>query len=292
MVDTPRYTESDTWYKGNTHIHSTVSDGGLTFEELAASYADVGYDFLCRTDHWVPSDAAADGGAADAPLLWIDGIELDGFDEEGAYYHVVGLGTFQGINREMGFPAAMKSVRAQGALLLLAHPTWTGNSYTDALRIDCDGVEVYNHVCQWLNGKGEAIGHWNAMLREAPRTLGVVSDDAHIKPGHPGWNGGWVMVQAEALTQTAILESLRAGRFYGSTGPEFRRIARDGSRVHIETSPVQFMRLVGPASAGRRTGSYDGALITEMTFEIPEDWAYAYLEIEDGCGHRAWTNTL
>ena len=43
------------WYKGNTHIHTTRSDGGKTRAEAAALYAGAGYEFLFRTDHNVTS---------------------------------------------------------------------------------------------------------------------------------------------------------------------------------------------------------------------------------------------
>ncbi len=286
----PRYDGDGPWFKGNTHIHSTASDGGLTFTELADAYAGAGYDFLVRTDHWVTSDVGV--GDEAAPLLWLDGIELDGFDEQSSYYHVVCIGRFTGIEREMGFPAALQATRDQGGLLILAHPLWTGNSFAEAQRWGFDGVEVYNHVCRWLNGKGDGLAYWQAMLRDAPGTLALACDDAHIKPEHPGWNGGWVMVQAPELTPEAILAALRAGRFYSSTGPIFEAIEVTGDGVRIMTSPVRFMRLAGPAYLGQRMGSFEGPLLTEGEFEVPEAWAYAYLEIEDACGRRAWTNTL
>ncbi|MGC9468573.1 MAG: PHP domain-containing protein [Anaerolineae bacterium] len=285
-----RYTSADPWYKGNTHIHSTASDGGWTFGELAGAYAGAGYDFLFRTDHWVTSEAAAD--PEPYPLLWLDGVELDGFDTQGSYYHVVCLGTFDGLDREQGFPAAFERARDQGGLMILAHPLWTGNSFEEACRWDFHGVEVYNHVCRWLNGKGDGLSYWQAMLRVKPGTLAFASDDAHTRPSHPGWNGGWVMVQAPELTPHAILGSLRAGRFYSTTGPNFRQIVCDGQSVSAKTSPVRFMRLVGPAYLGQRIGSFDGTLLEEGAFEIPRDWPYAYLEIEDAVGRRAWTNTL
>ena len=70
-----RYDFSAKRLKGNTHLHSTASDGGKTFAELAALYASAGYDFLFRTDHWVFSDVSKDSERY--PLLWLDGIELD-----------------------------------------------------------------------------------------------------------------------------------------------------------------------------------------------------------------------
>jgi hypothetical protein len=285
-----RYTDGGIWYKGNTHLHSTASDGGKTFSELARMYASVGYDFLFRADHWVSSDVAADD--EDFPLLWMDGIELDARDTGGAYYHVVCLGTFTGITREMGLLAAMASAREQGGLLILAHPQWTGNTFDDALRWNFDGVEVYNHVCHWLNGKGDGRAYWNVMLAQQPRTLGLACDDAHLRPEHPGWNGGWIVVNAPELSRPAVMDAIRAGNFYSSTGPDFHIITCDGNTVAIETSPVQFARLVGPGYLGKRTGNFEGRLFTGATFDIPPEWTYVYLEIEDAHGHRAWTNAL
>ena len=31
---------------------------------------------------------------------------------------------------------------------------------------------------------------------------------------------------------------------------------------------------------------------TKATFEVPDDWGYAYIELEDYMGRRAWTNPL
>ncbi len=285
-----RYQPTNTWFKGNAHIHSTASDGGKTVAELAEMYAGEGYDFLFLTDHWVASQF--DGRESDAPLLLMDGVELHGRDGAGSDYHVVCLGTLGGITRELGFVEAMEAARAQGALRILAHPLWMGNSFDDALRHAFDGVEVYNHVCQWLNGKGDGGAYWHAMLAEQPGTLGLAVDDAHIVRIHPGWNGGWIMVQAGACNREAILAAIRAGRFYSTCGPQFHTIVPAGRMVSIETSPVRFVRLVGPTHHGQRIGSFDDRVVERVTFEIPENWAYAYLEIEDAARRRAWTNTL
>jgi len=285
-----RYNFTGNWYKGNAHIHSTASDGGKNFVELAQMYAEAGYDFLFRTDHWVASDIGSD--QQDYPLLWLDGIELDGRDHGGSRYHVVCLGTFEGLSRGMGLVAALEAARAQGGLLILAHPHWMGNTLEDALRYGFHGVEVYNHVCRWLNGKGDGTVYWNAMLERAPNTLAFAVDDAHIRPEHPGWNGAWIMVNALDGSREAILDAIWAGHFYSTCGPEFHAIEYDGTNVTVQTSPVQFVRLAGPAYLGARTGSFEGELFTEATLKVPPDWEYAYLEIEDDQSHRAWTNPL
>jgi len=71
-----RYDTSGKWYKGNTHIHSTASDGGKTVAEITELYAGADYDFLCRTDHWAASDFGPREAGGGGPL-WLDGVELD-----------------------------------------------------------------------------------------------------------------------------------------------------------------------------------------------------------------------
>ena len=135
-----RYDTSGRWYKGNIHVHTTASDGGKTWAEVGELYAGAGYDFVFATDHWVASNVEDESSSS--PLLWLDGIEIDGWDDSGAMYHVVCLGKTDPLDPETSFTDAMQSAREQGALLILAHPHWTGNTLQDALRWRFDGVEI------------------------------------------------------------------------------------------------------------------------------------------------------
>ncbi len=165
-----RYDTTGRWYKGQIHLHSAASDGGKTWEEIGDLYAAAGYDFLFRTDHWVPSRVPPAGVH---PLLWLDGVELDGQDAAGSRFHFICLGRVEGIDRAGGLIPAVQEARARGALLVLAHPHWTGNTMEDCLRWQPDGVEVYNHVCHWLNGKSGGLVHWEALLKADPATLAL-----------------------------------------------------------------------------------------------------------------------
>lgn len=285
-----RYTSEGNWYKGNTHLHSVASDGGKEIHELGKLYRDAGYDFLCLTDHWV-SSRITPAETADG-LLWFNGIELDGKDARGAAYHIVCIGDFEGIDQLSSLEQAVNRAHEQNGFIVLAHPFWMGNTFDDCLAHPFHAVEIYNNVCQWLIGKGDGLAYWNNMLAANPNILGIASDDAHFIAEEPVWQGGWVMVNAKNRTHTAIMEALRSGQFYSSTGPKIHSIRIEGDHVHIETSPVQYIRLVGPAWQGNLIGTPDGVPITSASLPLPVDWRYAYIEVEDPLHRRAWTNSL
>lgn len=284
-----RYQLTGKWFKGNIHIHSKASDGGKIFTELAELYASAKYDFLFRTDHWVASDVSSDRNVY--PLLWIDGIELDGTDNTGQLFHILCLGKIEGLYQRQDLHLALQLVEKQNLITILAHPFWCGNSLEDTLKWHFDGIEVYNHVCNWLNGKENGLVHWNAALIHNHNILAFAVDDAHLTVQHPGWNGGWIMVNAHECTSTTILNNIRTGNFYSSSGPEIYSLSFDGEKLYVEMSPVRFARLVGPRSYGMRTGEYD-TFIENASFLLPAGQSYLYLELEDQYGRRAWTNTL
>jgi len=285
-----RYTQPGHWYKGNTHLHSIVSDGRKTALELGTLYRQAGYDFLCLTDHWVSS--RCNPALTQEGLLWINGVELNGEDSRGIEYHYVALGDFHGIDKTLTLEQALESVQQQGAFLILAHPFWMGLNFEDSERFSIQAVELYNHICQWENGKGDGLVFWQHLLSRDTNTLGIACDDAHFHREPDVWQGGWLMVNAQECTQPAILAALRTGAYYSSCGPDFKRIALRGNKVEIDTSPVKTIRLVGPAHRARTLGVAEGQVLESVSFEIPEAWAYVYIEIEDHHRRRAWTNTL
>jgi histidinol phosphatase-like PHP family hydrolase len=73
------------WYKGNTHLHSVHSDGHLTVDNVAEQYAREGFEFIAVTDHWHCCQSQIQ--RLHLPVEIISGIEIDGFDHKGSYYH-------------------------------------------------------------------------------------------------------------------------------------------------------------------------------------------------------------
>jgi len=291
MEERFRYDCSGKWFKGNVHMHTSRSDGRLNLAEAARYYAERGYDFISITDHRVPFIGAELG--EQLPIMILDGIELDGKDDQGSFYHVVCIGGVDGILKDMPLMKALEKARSQGSFLIWAHPHQSGNTVADGLRHGFHAVEVYNHSCEIPIGKGNGAFHWDCALEQQPDMLGLATDDNHFFEGYPPQVGGWIMVNAPELSPEAIMTSIRKGNFYSSRGPDFKSIyIEKGNRVVAETSPIVHARLVGTAMKGKWKAEVDERNVTETHFRIPDDWPFARLEIEDAFGKKAWTNPL
>ena len=54
-----QFQKDATWMRGNTHCHTTRSDGAVTIERRIEMYEEGGYDFLAITDHNRTYDASS-----------------------------------------------------------------------------------------------------------------------------------------------------------------------------------------------------------------------------------------
>jgi hypothetical protein len=100
------------------------------------------------------------------------------------------------------------------------------------------------------------------------------------------------MVNAASCSQEEILSNIRSGNFYASQGPEFKTIEYSTNAVKVETSPVTYVRLIGARMDGSWIQAKEKEPLLQAEFQLPTDWPYARVEIEDAAGKRAWSNPL
>ena len=123
------------------------------------------------------------------------------------------------------------------------------------------GIEVYNAGCEIENGRGLSTVHWDMLLDSGRSCFAVACDDTH----YAGFDSGyaWTMARVSEPTPAALLEALRTGAGYGSTGPRFDAIepvagghARALQPVPVGDAPDRARgRLPAPTSAGWPTGT-------------------------------------
>jgi hypothetical protein len=292
------------WLRCALHAHTTNSDGELAPDMLVRHYEWAGYDVLAITDHWVRTDERST-----RKLLVIPSTELNATcGTSGDDAHVLALGVEADPEPPDSFAPLQEVVdwiRVNSGLPYLAHTYWSGlrTEQWDA----CEGllgIEVWNAGCELEIGRGDGSTHWDEALERGASLQGLATDDSH----HPGYDSGfaWTMVRAAERSQEAVLAALRAGSFYGSTGPTIESVEVDGNAVVVRSSPAQSVTLVSSRHRGARANAgrlgypngstileHDSAgLITACRLEKPPLAPFGRVVVSDTRACRAWTNPL
>jgi hypothetical protein len=104
--------------------------------------------------------------------------------------------------------------------------------------------------------------------------------------------GAWISVKASSLSRESIMEGIRGGLFYSSTGPEIKDITVDGAGViAIECSPVKTISFVSTPSLGMVFHAMDEPL-TGAAYLGRQGETYVRVEVTDYHGRSAWSNPM
>jgi hypothetical protein len=278
------------FFKGNTHAHSTASDGRLSPEAVFETYRAAGYDFLALTDHWRVCAARDYRG-----MLVIPGVEYD-FSFPNQVLHLVCLfrdaGDAADIARGMSHTDVIRHVNRAGGVPIAAHPAWSLN--TPEFLGTLDGVEiseVYNTMSDEPfnapRGNSESLLDVTAANGKIYRL--VAADDSHPYAGEQCVP--WTMVQAEALSVPGIIDALRAGRFYATQGPAFYGITVGDDTIAVETSPVSrvtFCSNLNWVEDRCRTGSG----LTREVYRVRPGERFVRVQLTDAEGKKAWSSPI
>jgi len=133
------------------------------------------------------------------------------------------------------------------------------------------------------------------LLEKGRRVLVAAGDDAHF--GHPRDRfGGWVEVHCERLDPGALVESLKAGRYYSTQGPALRELLLDGDGLRVETSEAYAITLTGVGDrwqSWEERRSEDGEPISGAEFDLaPFRGSYCRVTVVDPAGRQAWSNPI
>ena len=314
------FDQDGVWLRCALHAHTTESDGDLPPPALAAAYESAGYDVLAVTDHWrltlvpptktlltVPaSELACDlgtaGRTADVLVYGINEIPDDpGGDRRNWEFN-------QAENWEQRTFPDLASVAAftgdQGGVAYVAHPYWTGLDAASLTGAEVSGLEVYNAGCENESGRGDSSATWDAALECGERLFCIAADDLHVAAADIGH--AWTWARAVDRSPEAVIDALRTGSTYASSGPALRSVQREGNRVEVVCSPCRLLVLQmqreqgcalvareGEQPHGRVLARDDNGLITHAVLEAPPAGeSYLRLRAVDGTGRSAWTNPI
>lgn len=221
------------WYSGNTHSHSTYSDGKSTLEENRKAMMDCGQSFIYSTDHNTTNHfeellAYAKAGEQE------NFLHLPGWEFTTKFGHAIAYRSGQTMstdriterNNLSMWQSFVDDENAAGAFVYLAHP-YEAPRYEFGDDVLCGikgmvGVEAWNgynyHALAYQNRKNFEI--WDALNRRGDRHYyGNSVSDAHTMKGQ---GSPYIKGYLEKLDRSAVEELLMSGKYFGSNGPEIR----------------------------------------------------------------------
>jgi len=284
----PYLSDGYSWLKGNLHTHTTFSDGVRPPEEVIADYERRGYDFLGISDHdmFVPPEHYQHL----TRMVLIPAVEVTALGS-----HIQHLGVHQRVEPDTNRQIVIDGINADGGMAVMNHPNWEWhfNHFPHELMEDLQGavgLEVYNGVIEHLDGAALASDRWDRLLSIGRRLWGFANDDSHeARDVGVAWN----VVQARTRSVPDILQALKEGRFYASTGVIVNAVAIDGLRIRVSTENAERIRFVTRFGTIRAT-------IDDATAEwqLPENptqlkhWRYVRVECYGAGGRMAWTQPI
>lgn len=293
------------WYRGNLHCHSSNSDGDTKPAEVARIYKQAGFDFLCITDHNYLT-LASECGRRDSKFLLIPSSEYSGLAEKSTHVNGLGLSRPFEPTKVKGVVATLQEgvdqALERGAVAMLNHPNWEWNFGAREMA-QVRGANLFElHNGAYNSNNEGAPGHpgteaiWDELLSRGLRIWGAGSDDCHShqEPFSPFKDlrfSAWTVVQARELSQKAILDSLRRGRFYASTLLELDsyRVTREGISIKIDAWPHlhYFTHFIG--RGGRLLAEVEGA---SASYRFKGNEGYVRARIFCSDKHKAWTQPV
>ncbi len=292
QINATPFSSKKKWFRGCLHTHSTNSDGAFTPKEVVEWYKRCDYDFICLTDHDTCTDAT---GLSDENFLVLFGSELTAKRKDsGVKHHILGIGLQSPIelNGERLYPQELiDRIRSCEGEAIVAHPYWTGSTVNDLSELHGHlGLEVYNTSTFVEDGRGFSNVHWDQLLDLGICTWGFATDDSHWRISDAG--GGWVEVNARELTRESILDALREGKFYFTTGPKIKDSTIKEGVAQVQCSPVKAISFLNGGGKGVKLRPASEELLTKGEYRLTGEEGYLRIECIDTEGRCAWTNPV
>jgi hypothetical protein len=269
------------WVRGNLHTHTDRSDGQRPPQAVIDDYAARKYDFLMVSDHdqFTDPDQFESRG-----MVMICGNEISA---NGPHLLHVNVRRAVAPDADRRRLIAEESAADDGSFIIANHPNWQvsfDHCTIAQLRewSGCAGIEIFNGVIGRLDGSPYATNKWDMLLAGGRRIWGFANDDSHASVGDVAL--GWNMAFVRERTAEGVLDALRRGRFYASTGVTITDIQVTDRRIRIQTADAE--RIVALQQTGKRFAVADAS---SMEVEVPENASYVRFECW-GRGERfAWT---
>lgn len=139
--------------------------------------------------------------------------------------HILALNIMDPIDETKSFQERINTINDQGGTAIIAHPKT--NLIDERKFTGYVGLEIYNPKAPF----GLATDEWDNVLHTKRRVWGFATDDAHEISD---FGKAWIMLQAPTLTMNSILDSVKEGNLYATSGPLIEKISAAGNTISIK----------------------------------------------------------
>ncbi|QGQ93578.1 hypothetical protein EHS13_00905 [Paenibacillus psychroresistens] len=234
------------WFAGDFHMHTLLSDGKRTPIELTQAAVQRGLDFIVITEH-----NAMTTGWPVTSLLVIPGVEIT---SSKGHFNAIGLSEwidFVGnksvpiMETEEGMNRVLDEVRQQGAISSLNHPMlipyeW---QFKETPMEKFDTIELWNDPTYPDNVEAteQAIRVWDELWANGQLLWGIGGSDLHLLAGESYVEGGksaevgdpTTFVWCDKLTANEIINAAKQGHSYMSRGPRLSPVLESAGRHYL-----------------------------------------------------------
>ena len=185
------------------HMHSTFSDGSKPIPEIAEIGASVGLDALLFTDHLTLEPLKQGYERFYGPTLALIGYEMNDRNDQN---HYLIFGLEEAVRFGLEAPEYVSEVRQRRGLGIIAHPDECRSAipeyppypWTRWDVAEFDGIELWNHSSEWLEGLTPHNKYWHFLhprshlkgppartlarwdeFNQSRRVVGIGGPDAH-----------------------------------------------------------------------------------------------------------------
>lgn len=304
---------SGNWYKGNFHMHTTLSDGQQTPLEAIETYRKNGYDFIALTDHRKPNTTiephqkgfVGEYEVDAKEMLILSGVEWDtggantNLEGDVPTFHILGIG--MDLPQEPEFAsihhpkpqAIVDEINKHNGIAILAHPCWSVMDPSSIQEVQgLTAAEIFNTVSglPWNGDRSESSTWFDIWATHYQIYMTAVSgDDTHHYSGDECQS--FNMINAKSLSRNDILEAVKEGNCYCSQGPIIHQIGLDEEKNEIVISCSEDVQTaVFYSNHIWRKDRVKHVEEGKVTYPIMKGDTYVRVELITIDGKKAWTS--
>lgn len=287
-------------YKANLGCYTSLSNGNMTAEQLKDAYKKEGYSVLAFSDFNLLKSHEELSDDTFLPIVAyktaIENYHFTLYSMSKENLETVEIPSEGNIKQRVN--KFISDANDKGFLVCIDHPAKSLQTFHDYEGISGYFALEITDFSSMVEGHLEDNSHvYERVLRKGDEIVYPLACDGNknefsFEDSKNDSFGAFAMINAEELSYEAVVNALKNGDFYSSTGPTFEEIYIDGKNVHIKCSPVREIRLMNEGRDTNFVIAPKGEFVTEAVFEIVTDFTGKYVRVDLRDEHGNFANSI